>query len=351
MRALAQALLVDDLVRVGRLLRWLALAPTSVDRPVADALSAALERTRSSATRAFDVIVAYRLWRARPDKKLGSATAPPPRSRAQPSAGQAALIDPALEWLLAHGAEFVAGDASSAALRRLGELAVLGDLLLRKADERARPKWRDDGKRLLAQAWQELAGGEALVRVIERDPALSTVVTIYWPLHRNGMRNARLERAIADGAKAIGQPAAYLAAHAMRAIGLTPPWSFDEAYAWTSVARARPPWRLSKNEAYIITHIAYYDAAAGEQRGQAYFARWLPVWLRYYEETGWNDLLAEMIYAWHCVEEECCPPRAWQALLAAQRPDGCVPFWRAGDGADYHSTLVTLLAALSCRHA
>ena len=84
-----------------------------------------------------------------------------------------------------------------------------------------------------------------------------------------------------------------------------------------------------------------------------YLRRWLPVWLRHAELIGHVDLLGEMILAWHGVERECVPARAWDALIAVQRPDGSLPTFASQPQAlarDYHSTLIAALAVLQCCH-
>ncbi len=349
--SLALALLADDLVRAGALLRWLAIEPTSVDRMVARALDATLERTRPAAARAFPALAAYALWNARATKKLGDGESIWPANA--PSHGPPpGLIDRALEWLIHHRGEVATPTAS---IRQVGELALVGDRLIREGVARGSAAWSDLGRQFLDEAWGALGRGERIRAVVEAEPAKSLGVTAYGPIFRHGLRNAALEDSFARHAPAIPRPLAYVAALSMRPMQLPLPWSIDDAFKWSIAGRALLPWRLTRLDEYLIPHIAWYEvefAVAGEPpRSRSYVSRWLPVWLRHCERSSSYDLLAEMIVAWHAAVDGCCPAAAWDVLARVQRRDGSVPFGTTGLAKDdYHSTLMTVLAALWCRH-
>jgi hypothetical protein len=352
-RAVCAALLADDLERAGQLLRWLAVAPTTCDRDAASALRTALESTGARVEQAFPVLAAHRLWQTRKIVEVATTVkaAPAPASQAhQP----AQIIEPAIAWFVRRCDELATAERSMRAVRTLGELGVLADQLLRHGPAQNKPHWTAAGESMMQLAWDRLDRGEILAELVETQPAMAIGVTVYWLFHLHGHRNERLAQAIARNAHHVPQPLAYLAACAMREIGLTPPWTVEQAYAWSVVGRGVPPWRLSPIEVYLVTHVAFYSSRFGERHqpfaGRDYLRRWLPVWLRHYEKIGAYDLLAEMIFTWHCVEDECCPQRAWDALVTAQRPDGSIPFSRDVEGDDYHSSLMTITALLQCRH-
>ena len=355
-RAVAAALLADDLERVGRLLRWLALAPTPYDRLTGNAIGVALARTRPTIAALAQLNAAHRTWQSRTTRAIGGPPPPTPPPPAQQELRPVTLdlVESAIAWFVRQRDEFVTGDRSMKQVRKLGELGVLADVLLRHGATWDRASWTATGEQLLHHAWDQLEQGRVLVEMIEAQPEMAINVTVYWLFHRHGLRNPALEHAIAEHAHRIPNPIAYLAACAMLEIGLTPPWPVDVAYRWTVVGRNVPPWRLQPIEVYLVTHVAFYNARFGDTQrpfeGREYLRRWLPVWLRHFQRIGAHDLLAEMVFTWHCIEDVCCSADLWATLVAAQAPDGRIPFSRHSSGDDYHSTLMTITAVLQCRH-
>ncbi len=354
-RAVAAALLADDVERAGRLLRWLALAPTPYDRSTANAIGAAVTRAPRTTAALLHVVAAHRTWQCRTIKELGGPPPPTPApGDVEVRPAPLEVADAAIAWFVRQRDDFVTGDRSMKQVRKLGELGVLADVLLRHGPKRGRPDWTTTGEELLRHAWKQLEDGRALVEMIEAKPEMAINVTVYWLFHRHGLRNAALEDAIEHNAHRIPNQIAYLGASAMQEIGLKPPWPVEEAYGWTVVGRGLPPWRLLPIEVYLVTHVAFYNARFGDAHrpfeGREYLRRWLPVWLRHYQRIGAYDLLAEMVFTWHCVEDVCCAPDIWSTLVAAQARDGRIPFSRDTSGDDYHSTLMTITAALHCEH-
>jgi hypothetical protein len=176
--------------------------------------------------------------------------------------------------------------------------------------------------------------------------------------HREGLRSATLERALVTAVGAVPSRAAPLVADSLERMGLEVPEQLRAARTQSALATMRRPWGMTRNDAYDVTHEIIALTDVGREPlpfGQPYVRRWLPVWIRQFELADDNDLLAEMIAASHFAGVGCAQPAAWRALQAAQRDDGMVPFSSSSRVAhhavgDYHSTLMTLVAGLVCRH-
>lgn len=288
----------------------------------------------------------------------GIPTAVPPDADHAPAHDlRAPLATRALAWVDAHLDDFaMPADRDDgrelAGIKALGELGLVIWLLHRAAGRD--PEAGAAGERFLAFARRELDDGDRIAPLVERTPALSLLVLLYATYHRLGMRSPALERAIERHLAAVPPSIALMAGRAARSVGMTVPWTDDDAVAETAFGQRRPPWALTRAQVYETTHVVFSltDYALEPLGSGADYVRcWLPVWLLHYRELGYLDLVAELISTWHCVEAGCVPRAAWQVLADAQRPDGSVPYGAApGGGADYHSTLMALAAALVCEH-
>src|SRR5215468_11625518 len=94
-----------------------------------------------------------------------------------------ALARRALTWLDERRDEFRLKTPSIERVKRLGELAILADVVEPGGGER------------LAWAWQELGAGEAIVALAAEQPAIGCV---YVPFRRAGLRSVAVERCLAD---------------------------------------------------------------------------------------------------------------------------------------------------------
>ena len=224
---------------------------------------------------------------------------------------------------------------------------------------------------ILEHCWKELERGEVLRRLLTRSLDLYSLITVYPPFRRAGLRNKALECVIAtlsssSGILALEFPAWRLLdfAVALQMLGMHSPWEPKRIFAHTWLGKRPWPWLLSDNAAYSLTHTVFYATDFGRtptglsEHTRTYLTRWCAVWCDYYVQVKNFDLLCELIMVTHCIGK-CAPSRAVRHLSNAQKSNGAVPvpavlatmLARTGVGRSnsrflqtYHTTLVALMA-------
>jgi uncharacterized protein DUF6895 len=292
----------------------------------------------------------------------------------------------ALAWLESHKRHFALADPPDLlALKRLGELANISEVLCRRAsapyDVHAR------ALALLEFGWEQLRLGEGLAAALEARP-LPVLGRMYAAFERQGMRHEGVRRrlaALGDPATALKAPprpaaapetaaAPYGAdgvavlclglARAWEVLGLPSRWRREALFPLTLLARGLPRAPTFR-EAYSVTHTVFFmtdwglrpdelpPGAAAALEGAA-----VP-WLEESRAQGDYDVYAELAAALACVGRLAGAEAVEQALRAVQLPDGALAGpprvrERAAAEADpdarafqvaYHATLAAALAS------
>jgi hypothetical protein len=225
---------------------------------------------------------------------------------------------------------------------------------------------------MLEHAWTQLRRGE-LIRMLVRDANTLVQAAIYMPFYRAGLRDPKLDGLLAERAtiaKDIPVLHRLPVTATLAMLGLPTPWTLDQVVQSEWDARMGSPWSLSATDLYMATHIVFYATNYGRKPGLAepqveYLQRWLSVWTEELAASGQLDLVAELVIASHCVGPGCVDPKIWTALASKQHADGSIPYQvddqrklgipgmppeRERFLRDYHSTLVSMMAAALCNH-
>ena len=149
--------------------------------------------------------------------------------------------------------------------------------------------------------------------------------------------------------------------------------SFRQLYLKTLAAYEVNPIMLTKDEAYVITHVLFYAADLGQRaplgliRGDIERLRKLVNQLlgMYISARNW-DLTAELISSSHCLRSVSqFDSLGWKCIRSSQHSDGAIPGPRYEQAkqtqhsgrkkriveACYHTTVVSAMAALVSLHA
>ncbi len=270
------------------------------------------------------------------------------------------LADRAFAFIVAEAPHFGAVD-EPVRLKRCGEVAFMAAAFIDAG--------RGEGSPLLDACWSALGNGESLCVAAARWPHIATVYPPFW---RHGRRNAALEETLRRcGSDSSNPTLRILVAGALTACELADPASVRDALATSFLAEDLVPAQRTRLDAYVAAHVVLYLAPAGlvPEEVAARIGSALPTWIDLAFATGEIDIAAELILCAHELSQ-CAPVSAWQALADLQEEDGMVPFYRAwsrrftGVGRDrsnqdqsrarfsanYHSTLVTAAAAITCAH-
>lgn len=272
-----------------------------------------------------------------------------------------------VNWLIENRAQFHLAHARDheealQLIKPLGELALTASLF-RRLDLHS--LWADE---TLAFCWNELDGGEVLLRVLAARPDLVVASTIYAGFAEAGLTNERLDillRHLAESPSCSGIefPAwrRLDVAHGFSALGYRAFPAKPEVGTW--LERFPEPWMMSEDIAYAVTHEVFYITDFGWSRGRladeirAYLCTWLPAWSSIWARQEHWDLLAEFAMVAGCLGQPC--DGVLDRLVVLQDERGFFPGPRgsasllisrqteAGRGtflANYHTTLVTLMA-------
>ncbi|MBB6171970.1 hypothetical protein HNR23_002030 [Nocardiopsis mwathae] len=278
--------------------------------------------------------------------------------------------DSALDWLdhvrscfaLDHDA--ADHDLDGGALKSLSELALAVGLVRREAVFGPRSSAVADS--LFDFAWRELREGDLLFRLQQHTPAATYPLEIYSTFAAAGYRHEELEELAAHllslrAARVPEQvPNRRLAVFAAaRRTGLPLYDDPAELTARTWLGATPEPWMLDATNAYGVTHTVFHltdwgaDPEGLPQELEEYLHQWLPVWVEVFDETGFWDLLGEILTVGTCLREPLLFPRVWAHLAKAQRDDGMVPNGVTRPSCDperafrnhHHPTIVAVIAA------
>ncbi|MER5635996.1 hypothetical protein ABT095_03455 [Kitasatospora sp. NPDC002227] len=222
------------------------------------------------------------------------------------------------------------------AYKPIGECALAASLVLREPV--AGPADRERARALLDFGWVQLQGGDLLYERQFRHLLLTDPAETYAPFHRAGYRHSRLDALLRElaglrSARAVEcRPNRRLAvANARSVLGLPPAPDWPALAAATWLGATPEPWAVDWLTGYDLTHAVFHltDWGALPDRLPAplrdYLAAWLPVWADVWQETGQWDLLGELLTVDACLPAPVCGRSGWQALAAAQHPDGLLP--------------------------
>ncbi len=294
-----------------------------------------------------------------------------------------------LDWIEAHRHEFEIGSDSGVddvfALKALGELARLADLLCRRRD--LPPSMLERPRALLEFAWAGFGRGQLFADLLAQRPlpALGTMYSIFEPhgfVHQE-TRRALTALAQPGGLKGLTQSAprprepltrygadgaavaALGLALAWRVLGIPSPWSETRLFPHTELARCPELRELSEGQAYSLTHAVFFMTDFGgcperlPAECRAYLARAVPAWIGGFGRELHHDLVAELALALACAGLEVLDV---EPLLAeAQAEDGMMPGPDLGSllagGSDdrrlfiraYHPTITAVMASFAVR--
>jgi hypothetical protein len=217
---------------------------------------------------------------------------------------------------------------------------------------------------LLDFVWSELGDGELLYRMQLRNPAATHPIEAYSIMYAAGYRHAGLHAFAGHlaGLRSYQVPEHVpnrrlgLAA-AIRRLGLTPRAELGGLAGETWLGGTPEPWMLDTFSAYALTHTVFHLTDHGADRGglppdlREYLHRWLPVWLDVYAESGFWDLLGELLIVHSCAAAPVHDLAPWHRFVQAQLESGMTPNGINRPTADpaeaarqgYHSTVVATI--------
>ncbi|RNL82090.1 DUF6895 family protein [Halostreptopolyspora alba] len=280
------------------------------------------------------------------------------------------VCDDSLDWLDRVRALFalprdvadheITGDA----LKSLSELALAAGVVRREAV--SGPRGASAAERLLDFAWREFREGDLLYQLQRHTPAATHPLEIYSMFAAVGYRHAPFERLAAH----LGELRAWRVPEhvpnrrlavvaATRRVGLP---AHDDPAALTGqtwLGGTPEPWMLDANNAYGLTHTVFHltdwgaDPEGLPPELEEYLHRWLCVWVEVFKETGFWDLLAELLAVGACLRRPLLFGEVWSHLAHAQHDDGMVPngVTRPAENTSvafrnhHHPTIVAVVAA------
>jgi hypothetical protein len=281
----------------------------------------------------------------------------------------------AISWLAGARARLVLSAGIPAELvdatifKALSELALAGWVVRREGAAGARTSRQ--AQQALDHVWEQFGEGDVLYRMQRRNPAATHVIETYSILHAAGYEHTALDKLAAHlvtlRSYAVPElvPNRRLAlAAAIHRLGFTSYPGVTEYPAVTDLVAdtwlggTPEPWLLDTYNGYALTHTAFHltdhggrtDGLPRHLRG--YLERWLPVWLDVYAESGFWDLLGELLIVRTYLGGLGADAGAWERFVAAQHDDGMVPNGINRPTADpqervmthYHPTVVAAIA-------
>lgn len=283
------------------------------------------------------------------------------------------LLDSTFNWVCEHRNQFHINDVSDRTrqvdlLKPIGELALACGILWRVPSAVPNSTLRQ----LLDWCWSELSDGELLAEVIRYNPELIVLTSIYATFHEIGFRCSSVENEIrfaisTKGVRALEFPAwrRLDLLTALSRIGMEHGEDIKSVVGRTWLGARPEPWMLSDGAAYSVTHTIFYVTDFGRspralpEQYSEYLGRWVPAWLTHYGRVDNLDLFSEFLMVRRCLGQ-ANPERWCDLLLGRQASDGAIPGPQHGGQLlmigetdnrqraffqDYHTTLVTLMAA------
>jgi hypothetical protein len=222
------------------------------------------------------------------------------------------------------------------AFKTLSEIALAARVVLRggATGTRASGTARD----LLDHAWQQFGEGDVLYQIQASNPATTHAIESYAHFVPAGYRHPPLDRLCAHLATTRSYQVPEIVPNrqiglvgAARRLGLPPHHDLAALLDRTWLGGTPEPWLLTTLNAYSLTHTVFHLTDTGDDPSgvpealQEYLRRWLPAWLEVYCETGFWDLLGELLIVDACLPEPLWYAPAWQLFAEAQREDGMMP--------------------------
>ncbi len=206
-------------------------------------------------------------------------------------------------------------------------------------------------------------------------PDLLTLSAIYAVFHANGYFNKGLHTQIERVVKTPGYFYLDLPAwrrldllHGLSSLNIDTDKEISSVFNNTWLAGKYSYWTITDATAYGVTHTAFYMTDYGRKPDGlpedviSYLSAVLPKWAEYYLQEGNYDLASEMLMSMGCIDMHPNYELISQ-FSAGQRKDGSYegpPFGalnlihgesdeeRIGFLSDYHTTLVSCMAAYFC---
>ncbi|UVS78490.1 DUF6895 family protein [Actinokineospora sp. UTMC 2448] len=282
----------------------------------------------------------------------------------------------ALNWLVANREHFRPRSTSAGrareALKPVGELAVIGAVLLREGVAGSRQSAQLDG--LLDFAWRDLLkAGDVLAAMLRDEPLSPIPMEVYVPFRELGLRHAGIEEHL----RVVSRTTSWRALEALpnRRLGMMRAAARADLPAYADVAEAArrtwlghtpEPWTVEYNLAYTVTHTVFHltdwgRCPAGLPPDLAeYLALWLPVWIDEWAELRHWDLLGELLIVDTCLPAPALDEEVWRHYAEAQSPTGAMPVQGAMPSGPpdevfdlvHHPTIVAAFAAtMATSHA
>ncbi|MDQ3578297.1 MAG: hypothetical protein M3443_12020 [Actinomycetota bacterium] len=248
----------------------------------------------------------------------------------------------AIEWLHANRERFALPRGVPAELidigvfKSLGELTLAGWIAHREAAAGARTN--QIAGELLDYVWDEFGEGDVLYRMQVRNPSATHAIETYSMLHAAGYRSPALCE-LAGHLSTLRSyevldltPNRQLAVSAaLRRIGLTPWAELTDLVGRTWLGGMPEPWMLDTYNGYSLTHTVFHLTEHGERPDalpvplRDYLSDWLPVWMDVYAESGFWDLMGELIIVGTNIAGMDVEPGPWERFAQAQDDDGMTP--------------------------
>jgi len=238
-----------------------------------------------------------------------------------------------LAWIREHLREFSIGPVSDASfskddvakLKPLSELALTLSVLRKCGVDVA---FLDEAA---AWAWEDCAGGDAIVRLLLVRPDFLPCCALYVALTELGFKSTHVEQTITtigrtDMARSLPlQPWSRLALdYNLAKLGVIEP---SRIRTHDLYALSKPePWVVSAEIAYAVTHEVMYLTDFGSRNlpdpaATEWLDTWMPYWGRSFQRDGDWDVLGELAMVSACISR---PSEALAVVLAHQQPDGSV---------------------------
>ncbi|MFJ8621614.1 DUF6895 family protein [Kitasatospora sp. NPDC093550] len=218
----------------------------------------------------------------------------------------------------------------------LCEVALASSLVLR--DGVTGPHDAALARDLLDVAWAQLREGDLLYERQLRHVTVIDPLETYGHFARVGYRHGALEELLDSigrlrAVHAVEIPAnrKLALANARRIAGLEPPPDWAALAGSTWLGALPEPWTIAWVIGYHVTHTVFHLTDWGARPEclpepmRDYLRDWLPVWLDIWLEIEQWDLAGELLIVDSCIGEPITGSVGWEALAAAQQPDGLIP--------------------------
>ncbi|WP_051342293.1 DUF6895 family protein [Pseudonocardia spinosispora] len=250
-----------------------------------------------------------------------------------------ALTDAALGWLHAHRSRFALDEAvlepdvdAGWTWKPLGELAQICGCVQHHGDPRSRAHRL--AAELLRFAWDQVGGGELLLRFHRSDPFATYPLELYAAFAWSGLRHTGYERfaaRVTDNRNwtVLEQlPTRRMGVlNSARHAGLPPRGAPRASLDGTWLGGLPEPWAFEVTAGYALTHTVFHLTDWGRTPTAVpadvadYLVMWLPAWLDSCVQQRQWDLCCELLVVAASLPEPLPPSlteQAWSALAEAR---------------------------------